>query len=245
MGYWSVMGMTFDRQSPEKLWVATSALPEFEQYDPALEGKSAVLLINITTAKIEKQFTSEGKHLFGDLVVASDGRIFVTDSNNPVIYVIDPGSQNLKRFAQDQHWWNLQGVAVSSDLRYLFVADYITGIFSINLTSRRVTPLMENNYQTRGADGIYLMDRTLAFIQNGTYPKRVGTLEINNHGRAKLESLLFTDQALDDLNEPTLGVIVDRNLFYIANSPWAKYDGNHNPISENWPEIHIWELDLK
>lgn len=243
-GYWSVMGMAFDAQSPQKLWVTTSALPEFAGYDSTLEGQSAVLMINAATVEIEKEFRINGKHLFGDLAAAPDGQIYVTDSRNPVVYTIEPDSEIIHPLAKDDRWWNLQGVAVSDDNRYLFIADYVTGIFVLNLVSRKIKPLLEKNYISRGTDGLYLMDKALVFIQNGTYPKRIGVVKIDQNGRGDESTITFTDQALDGLDEPTLGVIVGQQLFYIANSPWAYYDEYHNPISKSWPDIHIWKLQL-
>lgn len=241
-GYWSAMGLAFDPADPQKLWITTSAMPNFTGYKEELEGRSAVLCFNPETGELLQSWSVEGRHLFGDLTLAENGTVYFTDSLQPVVYAIKPGEDSVHSFVKNENWWNLQGLALAEDETTLYVSDYITGMFRIDITSKEVSTLIDSNELLRGADGVYLINEHLILLQNGTQPKRVASIKLDSKGYGVSESLSFPDQALPDLNEPTLGTIVDGELYYIANSPWPYYDNNNNPDLENWPSPKIFKL---
>lgn len=242
-GYWSAMGMAFDPNDPKKLWIATAALPNYSKYGEELKGKSAVLRIDLETSSVEQSFSTEGEHLFGDLIVGVDGTVFVSDSYQPVIYTIQSEGHSMEEFLRHGTWWNLQGLALSGDGQVLYVADYITGIHRIDLKTKSVEPLIEENERLRGADGIYQNQGRLFLLQNGTEPKRISSIRLDTQGYGMPESLTVIDQALPELNEPTLGTWVGNQLHFIANSPWPHYDEQQNPVAESWPIFKVFKLD--
>jgi len=245
-GYWSAMGMQVDPSNPNRLWVATSAMPEFSGYDSTMAGRSAILAVNLNSLEIERSSSLEGQHLFGDLAAASDGTVYITDSRNPVIYRIEPGtSSGLEVFMEKDEWWNLQGLALNSLETILYVSDYIMGVYKLDLQSLEAEPLLdEENARTRGADGLGLLGNRLIFLQNGTLPKRVGSIRLNEAGNGIAETLEYHDRALPELDEPTLGVAVEGVFYYIANSPWAHYDRDLQPLLNEWSAPMIFRLGM-
>lgn len=244
-GYWSALGIKFDPQKENQLWVTTAAMENFERYDDSLSGRSAVLNIDINNRKLIKAYEIEGNHVFGDLIFSEDGSIIISDSGEPTLYKISDEREEMEKLISSPEWWNLQGIALSEDKKMVFVSDYITGIYRIDLETKEVKSVSEKNELLRGADGIYLKGETLILLQNGTSPKRVASLNLNNHGLAITSSIHFPDNALEELDEPTLGVLVESELYYIANSPWAHYSQEGEPILENWKPIRINKLSIK
>ena len=241
LGYWSAMGIKFDPHNNDHLWITTSAMKNFVEFNDTLSGKSAVLKIDLLNKKVIKAYEIEGNHVFGDLIFSRDGSLIISDSGEPKLYILFQEEDKLKEFISHQEWWNLQGIALSENEEFLFVSDYVTGIYKVDLETKEVTPLTENNELLRGSDGIYSYNNKLVMLQNGTAPKRVASIILDKKG----EEITFSDNSLEELDEPTLGVVVGSDLYYIANSPWAYYDQEGNPVLEEWKPILINRLSLK
>tara|TARA_R110000868_G_scaffold259361_5_gene517323 strand:- start:87584 stop:88846 length:1263 start_codon:yes stop_codon:yes gene_type:complete len=243
LGFWSPMGMKIDPSNTNLIWVATSAVDNFENFEPEMKGKSAVLLFDKKTGKLLEQYIpEEDGHSYGDLFVTSKGEVFVTDSQTPVIYKLDRRKSKITEAFSSKEWWSLQGITSSLDGTKLFVSDYITGIFVINVLDGRITPLITENYKLRSTDGLYLKGDQLIAIQNGTLPKRIAAISLNQEGTGISSSLKYLDQAREELEEPTLGTWVNGDLYYIANSPWGYYDEEMNPKYDEWPILKVLRL---
>lgn len=136
-------------------------------------------------------------------------------------------------------------MAASADGRFLYVSDYVSGVYRVDLATFSARPVLPDNAVTKGTDGLYLEDSALVMLQNGTVPKRVSRLRLDGQGLGRPGSWVATDQGLPDLDEPTLGVRVDGKLFYIANSPWSLYRDDGKPVGGRWPAIEVWSIPMK
>ncbi len=233
LGFWGAMGMAFDKQDSNILWVTTSALPNYCEYADSLEGKSAVLQIDLKNKKLIRSYSMmEGNHVFGDLVISENGTVYISDSSEPFIFRIAPKKDFLEVFLAPDNLFNLQGLALGDENK-LYIADYITGVYSIDLSSRQITPVISETQLTRGTDGLYYSNNQLFLMQNGTRPFQVAKVDLSN------SAISIVDRAVPELNEPTLGTIYNGHLYFIANSPWAFYDEDGKPQLEKWPVLQI------
>jgi hypothetical protein len=73
-----------------------------------------------------------------------------------------------------------------------------------------------------GIDGLYAVGRELVGIQNGIGPYRVVRLRLDAPGD-RIVSVEVLERARPDYAEPTLGVVVGDELFYVANSQWERF----------------------
>ena len=237
-GFWGAFGMKIDPVDNNILWVTTSVLPQFCEYSEEINGSAAILKIDITKKEILKSYTTEGDHIFGDLTISETGDVYISDSNEPVIYILKKGSKNIEFYLRSEKFFNLQGLDLGKN-GYLYVSDYITGILKINLSDRSVQQLLNNDNQLlRGTDGMYFANNRLILLQNGTRPIKVSTIGIDKNGNAIPNTLKTIDSNASFLNEPTLGAVFNNKLYFVANSPWSYYDEN-KPMLNEWPVLQI------
>jgi hypothetical protein len=73
-----------------------------------------------------------------------------------------------------------------------------------------------------GIDGLYRVGADLVGIQNGVEPYRVVRLHLGPGG-TRVAGAEVLERARPDYAEPTLGVVVGRTLYYVANSQWERF----------------------
>lgn len=245
-GLWSVLGMKVD-EANQILWVCTTAFPQMRGYQKDDDGKSAIFKYDLKTGDLIKKYLLSNetqKHALGDLVINKNGDVFATDSLSPFIYTIDSKKDKIEIFLQNNFFASLQGLTFSPDEKYLFVADYSKGISKINMKTKKITQLLpKSNITVLGIDGLYYFDEDLIAIQNGVNPQRVLRLELNKN-YSKISGFKVLESNHPNFNEPTLGLIIDREFYFIANSQW-EYVNNKGELNlENLKEPVVLKLKL-
>lgn len=233
---WGVFGMKVD---PERrlLWVCTSALPQAKGITATTDGRSALVAYDLRTNRLKQKYPirEDGKvHLLGDLVLASNGTVYTTDSRTPWIYRLDAGATDIAPFLTDTLFRSLQGLALSENEKTLFVADYRRGLLAVDLETRQVTCLScTQSVDLSGIDGLYYYQNSLIAIQNRRKPYRVCRIRLAKSSRA-IEQVDTLDIDHPLATEPTLGTIVGHQFYYIANSQWDAFDEAGKPVP-NYP----------
>ena len=208
------------------LWATTSAVPQMANYGPADSTIAALLRIRIGDGTIERRWNippaPEG-HTLGDLAIGPKGDVFVTDSNEPVLYWLRPGADTLESI-RSPLFRSLQGIAPSANGRVLYVADYSHGILRVDLTTKSVIRVADAPGSTSlGCDGLAWDRGAIVAVQNGVAPARIVRFALNASGDRITEAKVL-DQNWEIADEPTIGTIVDKSFVYVANSQWEKYD---------------------
>ena len=206
------------------LWVTTSATPQMSGYAPADSGLAALLQVRIGDGAILKRWDlpATRQHALGDVALGPDGDVFITDSNEPVLYRLRPGGDTLEPLRHPL-FRSLQGVAPTPDARLIYVADYSHGLLRIDLATSRVARVDEPaDITTLGCDGIAWYDNSIIAIQNGVSPARVMRFRLDRAG-TRVVSAEVLDRNWTIADEPTIGTIVGNQFVYVANSQWEKY----------------------
>ncbi|HSB10526.1 MAG TPA: hypothetical protein VLM38_13645 [Blastocatellia bacterium] len=234
-GLWSVLGMKVDAQR-RLLWVTTTAFPQMLNYKKEEDGSSAVFKFDLRTTKLLKKYllsTATKKHALGDLTIQSNGDVFTTDSLSAAIYVIRRQRDEIELFLEDPGFVSPQGLAFSADEHHLFMADYSTGLFDIDVKTRKVAHLRPIAGQTLlGIDGLYFYKGSLIGVQNGVSPQRVVRIALGKDLRTA-ERLQVIESSNPVFLEPTLGVLVNSDFYFIANSQWPLIDENGKLAAED------------
>ncbi|MEP6903732.1 MAG: hypothetical protein ABJA66_18560, partial [Actinomycetota bacterium] len=222
-GLWSVSGMRVDK-ARRVLWVTTTAFPQMQGFQKEDDGKSGVFKYDLRSGKLLKKYllpNAGGKHALGDLIIAKNGDVFASDSVSPNIYRIEAKKDELEIFLTSDLFSSLQGLAFSPDEKILFAADYSKGIFRISMSDKKILQIgVGANTNPIGIDGLYFHRGNLIAIQNGFEPHRVARFFLNKDFSRITKSETLEANHID-FNEPTLGVIVGADFYYIANSQWA------------------------
>jgi hypothetical protein len=219
------------------LWVATASLPP---------NRAAVLQLDLQTGRTLASYqpADNEKHLFGDLTIAPNGDVFVSDSASPIVFRIADGK--LTEFLRGP-FVSLQGLALSPDGSVLFAADYTKGLFEIDVHTGDLRSLpVPADVSLLGVDGIYLLDRrTLIGVQNGTNPNRVIRIDLSSDGHsvAGVQTLAANSPLMSDL---TLGVLHDGWFFFNANGQWDLFDDDGKPKKDaRFENLRVLKIRLK
>ena len=245
---WPVLALGVDSKR-RSLWASTVALPEGIGFKKEDEGRSALLKYSLDGGAVLKRYDVKepGKHALGDLTIGANGDVFVSDGEG-ALYWWDHAKDALEILVPKGVFRSPQTPALSADGRRLFVPDYTRGIGIVDLASKKVT-LLEHpkDLSLGGIDGMYLSGRTLIAIQNGTAPERLIRMTLD----AALTRVLeweTVEANWPGLGDPTHGVMVGQQFYFIANSGWDHIaeDGSVKPGETFEPAtIRQMRLDAK
>ena len=187
---------------------------------------AALLLVDPGTGRIERRWdlpVIPGGHVLGDVALGPRGEVWVTDSNEPVLYRLRPGADTLDRFRHPL-FRSLQGMAPSSDGRFVYVADYSHGLLRVRVSDGSVIRLPDAPGSTSlGCDGIVLHRGAIVAVQNGVAPPRIVRFTLNAAGD-RIVAARVLDQQPALAPEPTIGTMVGNDFVYVATSQWETHD---------------------
>jgi sugar lactone lactonase YvrE len=245
-GLWSVLGLRAD-PAHGALWAASEALPQMQDYDAKLAGRSALVRFDLHSGALLGTYTAPdaGDHGFNDLTVAPDGSVYVADDSGGV-YLLVPGAKTLKALTPAGALRSSQGLALSADDHYLYIADYGGGLYAYDLQGNKLLRVSAPaNVCVFGVDGLYLYGHDLIATQNGIEPQRVIRYRLDSTGLA-----ISSDEVLDAndplVPEPTLITVVGDKLYVVANSQWSRFDDKGRlPATDQLQAPLIAELPLR
>lgn len=221
--FYSVMGLDID-QKRNLLWICTSALPQMIGYADSLSGRSSIFMYDLKTNQLIHQITLKGGSAFGDLIVAPDGSVVVSDGASNRLWQYQVGSGLSQLADVSQKIANLQGLTFSEDGESIFMSDYVSGLYRLHLPSKSLKRIeSESGTPFKGFDGLYREGNDLIGIENGSRPMRVVRFSLSEN-QNEITGFSILDQNVGFLDEPTQGMLVKDEFYYISNSPWGLYD---------------------
>ena len=216
------------------LWATMAGLPTMSGYTAADSSLAALVRVRISDGAIVDRWDlgANSRHVPGDLAIAPNGDVFISDSQTPVLFRLRSGSKRLESITHP-YFRSLQGMAITIDGKALYVADYSHGLLHLELASGDIALLKHaDTTSTLGLDGVVLYGSSLVAVQNGMFPPRIVRYELDATGTA-ITSARTLDRQPELADEPTNGVVIGQDFVYIANSQWEKYDGNGKRIESH------------
>jgi sugar lactone lactonase YvrE len=227
------------------LWVATEATPLMADFREEDEGRSLLLELDLDDASLRRRLEPpvEGGRV-SDLALAADGTVYAADPAGGRVYCVRPGADHLQVLVDEGLLVSPQGMAPTEDGRFLFVADYARGVARVALPSGE-TRLLDtpDDLLATGIDGLVLAGDSLVGIQNGLRPNRVLRLRLDDERSRVLEGVIL-ERAHPRFDEPTLGVVVDHALYYVANSQYRHFGRDGTPDLDRLQEPVVLRLPL-
>ncbi|MGI9271604.1 MAG: hypothetical protein ACR2QT_07510, partial [Woeseiaceae bacterium] len=228
-GHWSVFGM---RVGPDGgLWFTSAAVPEFANVSADNNGATGLYRLNLATKEVTEQFLlprQEQAMVLGDLVFADDDTILATESLTGALYRYVISNRKLTQVVAPGKLRSMQGLVLDASGDFLYIADYVGGLFRIQLSDYSVDRVTADaTISLFGIDGLYRHGDELIAIQNGIRPNRVAAFTLGDDGLSITSSRVLA-RNLPEFDEPTLGTIVGDDFLFVANSHWNRFDRDAN-----------------
>lgn len=220
-GFWGANGLAVDAKR-RLLWASSRAIIRGGKVDKAEEKETAVWAFDLDTGGVVKRLTPPaGANALDDLTLASDGTLYVSDSQGAVL-TLPPDANELQLFVPRGAIRSSQGQTIHG--RLLYVADYGGGVAVVDRDTRDVTHLaLPPDFPAYGIDGLAYANGWLYAVQNGVEPNRVVRLHLAPAGlRADRWEIVEMNHPLMD--EPTIGVVAGDQYVFIAASQGNKFD---------------------
>jgi sugar lactone lactonase YvrE len=240
----SPLGLVFDA-SRLRLWIAAAGMPQGNA-SPGVLNRGNVVAIDMATGKAAHRGAFESGHSANDVALGGDGSVFFSDPEGRCVARLGVDGK-VTRFGAGSGLRSPGGVALSVDGKRLYVADWTNGLARIDLASGALSWLRPPPGATvLGIDGLVRDGDALIAIQNGVNPPRIARLRLSADGTS-LASAEILERAVPEWDEPTLGVVVDGDLFYVGSSQWPRYgeDGKANVDFATLPPAQVRKLPLR
>jgi sugar lactone lactonase YvrE len=209
------------------VWATEVAMQGFSFAPSSAWGRSAVLCYDLKNGKLLRRIEAPHGTALGDMALTGDGDIIISDGEGGGVYRLRAKGEALERI-DNGDFVSPQTPAIAPDGEHVFVPDYVRGIGVLDLPSKQVQWLpMAGRFALNGIDGLYFDRGVLIAVQNGTSPERVVAFALNEK-LAKVTAETIIERSTDTLGDPTHGVVVGNEFYYIANSGWDVIDDHGN-----------------
>jgi sugar lactone lactonase YvrE len=221
-----VLGLRVDDERGE-LWAVS------EQLSPQPGLVRGIFRYRLSDGKLLAKYPAapEGADLVNDLVVAPDGSVYATATNSGSLLRIPPGGAKLEIFLPPHSLPDPNGMTVSQDGRFLFVAGWY-GITRVDLKSKAALLLKGEAQISVGCiDGLYEYAGDLIGIQNCVHDTgRVLRLHLNPE-RDTIVSARVLESYNPLFETITTGAIAGHDFYFAANTQIHKMakDGSIPP----------------
>jgi sugar lactone lactonase YvrE len=223
---WPLLAIKIDPKR-NLLWATEVALRGFVFVPESDWGRSALLCYDLTTGKLLRRIEGPPGSALGDMTLAPNGEVIVSDGDGGGVYRSEATGEALERLDAGD-FISPQTPAVYPDGKKIFVPDYVRGIGILDVGTKTVHWLgAEDRFATNGVDGLYLKAGNLVAVQNGTSPERVSAFQLDATF-TKIIGETIIERSTETLGDPTHGVFVGNDFYYIANSGWDIIDDHGN-----------------
>ena len=209
-----------------RLWVSIATVAQADGCGegPPQAERTALLALDLRSGRVVQRIEAGLPGVLGDLLVAGDGTVYVTESVHGAVLRLRPGAATFDRLDVAGEFTSPQTPALSADGRMLIVPDYARGIATIALVEACPCaarwPANGAAVFTAGIDGLARDGASLVAVQNGVAPPRV----IRFSGDLARQQVLEAGTA--GFGEPTHAVVVGRSLWFIADVGWDRFEAS-------------------
>ncbi|HEX2594209.1 MAG TPA: hypothetical protein VHL34_22095 [Rhizomicrobium sp.] len=198
---------------------------------------NALLTYDLKTGALLETIEGPKGAQIGDLALALDGTIYLSDSNGALLRRA-PGAQTLEEISHDLI--SPQGMVVSADGKTLLVADYSAGLILFDPASRKLTPVVvPQGLTTITMDGLaQLSDGTFVATQNNIAPVRIIHFALSKDWSHLAWLKLL---AVNAPNASDLSLITNdgQKAYAVGIAQWSSLAENAVDMT---PPLHPWEI---
>lgn len=208
-------------------------------------NQSILLLLDISSGQLIKRYflKSLEKTYLNDIAVDSNGKFFISDSEGSDIYSQNDKTGQLEIFFSDESIIHTNGIAISEDDRYLYLATVGSGIRVLDLFSKK---LVNQPNEFKGIDGLKFYKNTLIAIVNGRRDiEKNGVFQYNLNKESSEIVTTFKLMAFENPTDiPTTFAINDGYMYFVADSQMDLWNDSTNTIIDT-PKLEAYRLFRK
>lgn len=228
---YGVFGLAID-EAHGTLWAATSAVAAMRGFTYDMDGTAALAEIDVNTGAIRRTIPvvrkkgDQQSHVLGDLALAPDGSVFVTDSGGPTLWRLAPGGAALEESVESAEFMSLQGIVLLPEKGAVILSDHANGFLRVDLRSRDVKHLAPPPDTTLiGCDGLVLAPNgDIVAIQNGLRPNRVLRVVLDDTADSVTEVKVLESGHLQ-MAAPSLGTVgPNGEIYFVGNAGWTAFE---------------------
>lgn len=242
--HWPIAALKIDA-AHHRVWATEVAFDGFAAAPQSAWGRSAVLCFDLDRGKLLRRVEGPPRVSFGDMVLSREGDPNVSDGDGGGLYrLANDAMTEINR----TDFISPQTPALGPYGKTLLVPDYLRGIAALDLDHGQASWLNQDGADKialNGVDGLYVWRHSLILTQNGTSPERVIIVQLDPSLTHVVSSKIIA-QSTPDFGDPTHGVVVGNDFYFIANSGWDRLDehGNVKPGAKLTPaRILRYKLD--
>jgi hypothetical protein len=219
VGAGSLLGAAFDPRS-RRLWVASAILDQTPKTGAPFSG---LLSVDPSDPARPIRIPAPAGATLGDVAVAADGTVYASDGLKGAVYACRPGCSALAAVISQGRLFSAQGMAVSRDQKWLYVADRRYGIAAVERSSGRIARLEGGaDMMLDGIDGLVAHGRDLIATQTAYAPQRIVRLRLSRDG-LRVRKLDVLERANPEWGEVTLAAVTGDRLLYVAGAQWERF----------------------
>lgn len=208
------------------LHVTVAPVPQTEGFRKEDEGRTALVTHRLADATelAQREPPGEGPHLLGDMVIARDGTVLVSDALAGTVYRLRSGGYALEPLVPAHTFASPQTPALSADGKTLFVPDWTLGLFALPLAGGVPEPVAgPADLISGGIDGLVSVPGGLLAAQNGIVEPRLVRLWLSPDGRRVTRWAVLAQGPT--LGDPTHVVARPGGVLAVAESGWGRFTG--------------------
>lgn len=222
----SILGLIVD-EALNQLWACGNITENDKNY-------SMVIKFNLTSGKLLKTYSYNDlvATTFNDLAQDEKGNVYFTNSKGQRVYKIDNQSDSLSVFFDGVEITHPNGITISHDNKYLYIASTDKGIRVLDIEKREIIGEPDILSDSEGIDGLKYYKKSLIGIQNAVEVKsqrKISRFYLDESG-TKIIKIEIIDQDNPLFDIPTTFVIVKNNLYCLANSQLENFSDQDNEI---------------
>ena len=211
---------------------------------------STVTMFDLTSGKLIKSYSYPDSvaNTYNDLAQDEAGNIYFTDTNGQCVYKIDKQTDSVNIFFDGNEIIYPNGITISPDNKYLYVASNDNGIRVLDIEKREIIGEPDDSINSKGIDGLKYYKHSLIGIQNEVETRsdvKIAQYFLDKSG-TKITGMKIIDQDNPNFDIPTTFVIANDHLFCLANSQVANISSDYKIRSvDALDDILILEYDLE
>jgi tetratricopeptide (TPR) repeat protein len=226
--------------SSEFLYASYSYLSELKVDRPKQYG---IIKLSLESGQIlndYKYINDQKDHVFGDFILTAN-QIYISDSRQNTIYELNKETGTYSDLGLSERLVSIQGI-LKFDSETFVLADYTDGLYFFTQGKNTLKKIQSKiNVSLIGIDGIYQYRNYLLIIQNGIQPNRLTALKLEN-GIIVSSKILAIHK--NDINDPTLGHLINDTFYLLANSGWPNLEKDGSIKNKDNEKTHILKIDL-